>query len=225
MAETDAHRDNMISLLHALKERYRHEPMVYVSGNIFLYYRDEARERKSVSPDILVVFGIEKKRRRIYKLEDEGKAPDLVIELTSPNTKSEDLGIKRYVYASMGVREYFLFDPFAEALKPALRGFRLDGGEYSPMMGSHLYSEVLGLDLRVEDDQLRLYDLKTGERLRTPEEAEDERRAEQTARRAAEAKAEKELAVRQIAEAKAAEAEAENVRLREELAKLRAPKA
>lgn len=211
MAETDVHRDNMIALLHALKERYRHEPQVYVSGNIFLYYRDEAGERKSVSPDILVVFGIEKKRRRIYKLEDEGKAPDVVIELTSPNTKAEDLGIKRYVYASMGVREYFLFDPFAEALRPALRGFRLDGGEYLPMMGSHLHSEILGLDLCVENEQLRLRDLKTGERLLTPEETE-------AARRAAEAKA-------ATAEAKAATAEAENARLRDELAKLRASKA
>ncbi len=204
MAETDVHRDNMIALLHALKERYRHEPQVYISGNIFLYYRDEAGERKSVSPDILVVFGIEKKRRRIYKLEDEGKAPDVVIELTSPNTKAEDLGIKRYVYASMGVREYFLFDPFAEALRPALRGFRLDGGEYLPMMGSHLHSEILGLDLCVENEQLRLRDLKTGERLLTPEETEAARRA---------------------AEAKAATAEAENARLRDELAKLRASKA
>ena len=211
MAETDVHRDNMIALLHALKERYRHEPQVYVSGNIFLYYRDEAGERKSVSPDILVVFGIEKKRRRIYKLEDEGKAPDVVIELTSPNTKAEDLGIKRYVYASMGVREYFLFDPFAEALRPALRGFRLDGGEYLPMMGSHLHSEILGLDLCVENEQLRLRDLKTGERLLTPEETE-------AARRAAEAKA-------ATAEAKAATVEAENARLRDELAKLRASKA
>lgn len=210
MAETDVHRDNMISLIHVLKERYRHEPAVYVSGNIFLYYRDEAGERKSVSPDVLVVFGVEKKRRRIYKLEDEGKAPDVVIELTSPNTKAEDLGIKRYVYASMGVREYFLFDPFAEALRPALRGFRLDGGEYLPMMGSHLHSEVLGLDLRVEGEQLRLCDLKTGEYLLTPEEVE-------TARRAAEAKA-------ATAEAKAATAQAENARLREELAKLRASK-
>jgi len=228
MAETDGHRDNMISLLHALKERYREEPKVYISGNIFLYYRDEAQERKSISPDVLVVFGIEKKRRRIYKLEDEGKAPDVVFELTSPTTKTEDLGTKRYIYASLGVREYFLFDPYAEALRPALRGYRLDGSEYMPMMGTPFRSEVLGVDLRVEDDELRLYDSQTGERLRTPEETEAEhrmekaaRRSAETARRIAEEKTAQELAARKAAETKAAAAEAELARLREELAALR----
>jgi len=43
-----------------------------------------------------------------------------------------------------------------------------------------LRSKILGLELRVEKGQLRLYDPKTGERLRTPEEAEDELRTAKT---------------------------------------------
>jgi topoisomerase IA-like protein len=89
---------------------------------------------------------------------------------------------------------------------------------------------------------LRLYDPKTGEYLRTPEETEIALRLEKAARQIAEDKAEDELAARQAAEAKAAAAEAkaaeeadahqaaeakaaaaeaEIARLREELAKLR----
>ncbi len=38
MAETDVHRDLMTdSLLHPLKEYFRHRDDVYVSGNLFLY--------------------------------------------------------------------------------------------------------------------------------------------------------------------------------------------
>jgi Uma2 family endonuclease len=206
MAETDVHRELMIALLHALKQYFREDPQVYVSGNIFVYYLDESGERQSVSPDIFVVFGVEKKDRRTYKVEEEGKAPQVVIELTSTSTKVEDLVTKHYIYANLGVREYFLFDPYTETIRPALRGFQLEGGEYVQLTGIPLYSEVLGLELRVEEGRLRLFDPKSSERLRTPEETEAERRAEK--------------ATRLAAEAKAAQAEAELARLREELAKL-----
>lgn len=200
MAETDAHINLLTALRHALKQYFRERHDVYVSGNIFLYYRDEQGRRKNVSPDILVVFGIEKKERRIYKLEDEGKAPDVVIELISAETKAKDLGEKRYIYATLGVKEYYIFDPLHETLQPALRGYRLVEGEYVPMTGTNLLSPALGLELREEGGTLRLYDHKTGARLLTPEEAE--------------AKAARESAQREAAEAEVA-------RLREELAKLR----
>jgi len=205
MAETERHRDLMIGLLHALKERFRKNQRVYVTGNIFVYYRDENGELQPVSPDIFVVRGVAKKERRIYKIEDEGEAPEVVIELISRATKVEDYITKRHIYALLRVKEYFIFDPYREAQSSALAGFRLERGEYTPMTvarhnGSlHLRSKILGLELRVEKGLLRLYDPKTGERLRTPEEAEEDRRA---------------------AEQRAAAAEAEAARLRKQLAKL-----
>jgi len=205
MSETDLHRKLMIALLHALEEFFREQMSVYVSGNIFLYYLDEANERQSVSPDIFVVFGVAKKDRRVYKLEEEGVAPQVVIELTSASTRVEDLVAKHYIYARMGVQEYFLFDPYSDALQTTLRGFRLEGDEYTPLNGASLFSKVLGLELRVEDRLLRLYDPKTGERLRNPEETEIELRLEKAARQIAEDNAEDELEARQAAEAKAAQ--------------------
>jgi Uma2 family endonuclease len=231
MAETDKHRKQMIALLDALEEYYRPDPGIYVTGNILVHFRDEAGEWMFLAPDIFVVKGVEKKDRRSYVLEDEGKAPDLIIELVSPSSKVEDFGNKRVIYAGWGVKEYFLFDPTGELYSGPLRGFRLEGNEYVPMMGARLHSEVLGLDLVVERGRLRLYDPKTGKYLLTHEESEAARRAaeekaaqEEAARRAAEekaasaeAKAEQEYAARQAAEAELA-------RLREELAKLRGQK-
>lgn len=217
MAETDRHRQLMLELLHAVEEHFRSDPDVYVSGNIFLHYLDEMKTRRSVSPDIMVVRGVEKKDRRIYKLEEEGKAPEVVIELTSSNTKLEDLGNKRALYEMLCVREYFLFDPYNEALQPSLRGYRLEQGEFLAMVGSRLYSETLGLELHLEDGHLRLYDRKLGERLRTPSETEAKLRQESQARRVAEHKAETESQARQAAEAEVS-------RLREQLARLQSSK-
>ena len=154
-----------------------------------------------------MVRGIEKKRRRIYNLNVEKKAPDVVIDLTSRHTKVEDLGNKRVVYADLSVSEYFLFDPLDGTLTPQLRGFRLQGDDYIPLVGPRLSSKALGLDLVVEENRLRLYDSQTGERLRTHAEAEATRREAEAAR--------------QEAETARQEAEAENAHLREELARLR----
>ena len=49
------------------------------------------------------------------------------------------------------------------------------------MIGARMRSEILNLDLAVEQGQLRLYDHKTAQRLRTHEESEAELRAEKLA--------------------------------------------
>jgi len=214
MSETDRHRNNTIGALNPLEEFFRSYPDVYVTGNIFVYYPDEAGKIRQVSPDIFIVRGVPKHERRYYRVDKEGKAPEVVIELTSRKTKRIDQVTKPAIYAYLGVKEYFLFDPYKETMTTCLRGFRLQDGAYvrmpdkpsllkaklskdQPLEG--LKSEVLGLELRVEEGQLRLYDPKLGERLRTHKESEADRRA---------------------AEARAAAAETEAARLREELAKL-----
>jgi len=214
MAETDTHRRYMLDVLDALDEYYRDDPWTYVTGNIFLYYPDETGKLHAVSPDIFVVHGVEKKDRRIYNMKVENKAPEVVIELTSLSTKMEDLGNKRFLYASLGVKEYFLFDPLSETMHPMLRGFRLEDGDYMPIVGTRLHSQVLGLELRLEEGKLRLYNPRTREYLLTREETHKARRAAEAARKAAEEKAMQEAAARQAAEAELA-------RLREELAKSR----
>ena len=208
MAETDKHRTQMITLIDALEEYFRPDAEIYVTGNILVHYCDEAGEWKFLSPDVFVAKGIEKKARRSYVIEDEGKAPDMIIELVSPSTKVEDFGNKRIIYAGWNVQEYFLFDPTGELMSSPLRGFRLSGNEYMPMMGARLHSEVLALDLVVEQSWLRLYDPKTGKRLLTHEESEAARRAAEMRAATAEAKTATAEGKAATAEAKATTAEA-----------------
>jgi Uma2 family endonuclease len=209
MGETDVHIDALIYLREALKDYFRDAPQVYVAGNMFLYF-EEGNPSACVAPDVFVVQGVAKHERRSYRLWEEGQAPAVVFEITSRGTRLEDLGTKRAVYAMLGVREYFVYDPFGEYLRPPLQGYQLQEGEYQrmgPGAEGVFTSHVLGLELRVEAGRLRVLDPATGERLLTPAEAQAARRAEANARRAA--------------EARAAQAEAELDQLRAELARLR----
>ena len=86
-------------------------------------------------PDVFLVHGVESGRYRpIYcTWLENGKGPDLVIELTSPKTKKEDAGKRFLIYQDiLRVREYFRFDPLDEYLKPPLQGHRLVEGRYVP---------------------------------------------------------------------------------------------
>jgi hypothetical protein len=89
------------------------------------------------------------------------------------------LGWKKDLYAWLGVKEYFIFDPEYK-LKPPLRAYRLRGQELVEEMvvGNRVTSEELGLELVNNGKTLRLYNPQTGEFLRTPAEEAASRRAE-----------------------------------------------
>src|SRR5262249_32476039 len=82
MAETDRHRELMFDLIKVLEFFYALVPDVYVSGNLLLFY-ERGNKRRHVSPDVFVSKKVPKGERLNYLLWEEGKGPDLVIELTS----------------------------------------------------------------------------------------------------------------------------------------------
>ncbi len=172
MAESDAARDYLIYGVEALSLHFQTRTDVYISGNLFIYY-EQGNPKAVVAPDVFVVFGVEKKKRLSYKLWTENqKVPDFVLEVTSKSTVSEDQGTKKGLYAYLGVKEYFQYDPTADYLKPSLQGFRLVQGVYLPIPSKTesgdllVFSEVLGLELRRQQDgEMRFVDLATGRRL------------------------------------------------------------
>jgi Uma2 family endonuclease len=173
VGETPEHCENLLHLVHVLRQWFADDAMTYVAGNSFLYY-EEGNPRRHVSPDVFVVRGIPKlPPRRRYLVWEERKAPDLIIELTSTSTFQEDQERKFALYRDVfHVQEYFLFDPLGECLEPRLQGFRLRRGEYVPIrrLKGRLPSKVLGLHLEPDDWELRLYDPKANRWLLTPPE-------------------------------------------------------
>ena len=82
MAETDAQGIPLMYAVTGLRDYFRQRPDVYVSGNLLIYY-EEGNKDASVAPDVFVVIGVPNHPRRIYKVWEEGKGPDFVLEITS----------------------------------------------------------------------------------------------------------------------------------------------
>lgn len=163
IAETDWHRDLMVALIETLKIFFAQHPLVYVSGNLLVFYVPNDK-RRHLSPDVFVVFGVPKGDRLNYLTWEEGKGIDLVIELTLSSTRIVDVKRKFQLYQDvLKVKEYFLFDPYQDYLKPPLQGYRLRRGGYAPirLVKGRLPSKVLGLHLEKNDKELRLYNPAT----------------------------------------------------------------
>lgn len=177
MGETDVHIELIIDLRCALRDFFRNAADVYVGSNLLLYYL-EGDPAKRIEPDVFFVRGVSKGARRVYKLWEEGRPPDVVFEISSRGTWQEDLQKKWQLYAQLGVREYFIFDPERDYLIEPLVGYRLEDGQYVRMEveGGRLRSEALGLELVDTGETLRLYDPQAQRFLPTPTEESDARR-------------------------------------------------
>ena len=205
MSNNDWQAKGIHAAYGALDVRFQDDPNVFVAADILVYPR-QGDPRRFIGPDVLVAKGVPKlPNRSSYKVWLEGKPPDFVLEVASPSTWRDDRGWKMRFYAEMGVREYWLFDPKGDLFQPPLEGFRLAAGVYSPLpaspspRGRVLTSDVLGLELRAENELLRFHDLAAGEDLHTHGEAEAARGEEAAGRRAAEARvAELEALVRKL---------------------------
>ncbi len=211
MAEADPHRQDMTYLVDALGDHFRDQANVYVTGNLFIYYL-KGDPSACVAPDLFVVKGVAAHNRKTYKLWQERRVPCLVVEVTSRSTQTKDEK-KKSLYARLGVKEYFRFDPEGEYLNPRLQGFRLGAnGRYRrlrPAADGTLRSRTLGVAMGVEADRLRLTGT-TGERLLRYTESEGARRAAETevvvhATRAAQnaMRAAQQAAAREVAEERA----------------------
>ena len=159
---------------------------------MFIYPR--RRDLKgAVAPDIFVAFGAGDYARNSYKLFEGEPVPAFVMEVLSGTTADKDLGPKRDIYAEIGIDEYWMFDPFGDDIPGHIVGFRLIGGLYEPippLPDRHAYrSDVLGLELRAEGGNLRVYDPVDGRDLQHYAEEKAEREAETRARQRAEARA------------------------------------
>ncbi|ERT07223.1 restriction endonuclease family protein [Lyngbya aestuarii BL J] len=193
--ESQRHQFQMEILINTLQPWMASRSDGFVGGNMFVYYSlEQVRNKDFRGPDFFAVLGVPKKERRSWVVWEEGKAPDVVIELLSESTAELDKTEKKYIYQDrLRVSEYFWFDPFNPE---DLAGFSLQQGVFQPIdfnPQNQLVSQALGLSLvrwfgeyqGIEATWLRWADLD-GELFLLPQEiAEQEfQRAEQAHQRA-----------------------------------------
>ena len=195
LAETDAQFNPLTYAVSALRIYFASRQDVYVGGNMLMYYvlNDPTT---SVAPDVFAVIGAHGSHpRRSWIVSREGGiTPAFLLEIASESTWQHDATGKRSVCAEIGVDEYWRFDPEGAYFPVPLVGERLVNGEYEPIevdtdsdgvLRGH--SSVLGLDICARGElELRLYDPRNGEWLRSHRESEVERVAAQERALAAE---------------------------------------
>ena len=130
--ETHRHKLQMDLLIDGLTIWLAQRSDGYVCGNMFIYYSmEQVRNRDFKGPDFFAVVGVPKGERKSWVIWEEGKAPDVVIELLSDSTAAYDKTLKKQIYQDqMRVSEYFWFDPFRP---DDLAGFILEDGVYQPI--------------------------------------------------------------------------------------------
>ena len=169
--ESELHLRQLLLLIRCLELWWDDRQDFYVFGNLTIYY--SPRQLKSEffrGPDVFVVLGTERKTRKSWVVwEEDGKYPNVIIELLSDSTAKIDRGLKKQIYQdTFRTPEYFWFDP--NSLE--FQGFRLMAGEYQalqPDPQGWLWSQQLELYLGIHQRQLRLFS-RQGQLIPTPEE-------------------------------------------------------
>jgi Uma2 family endonuclease len=221
--ESNWHRIQMNLLIDALHAHWRTRTDYFVGGNMFIYYSMEQVRRKHYrGPDFFVVKDVDGTHDRDAWViwNEDGRYPNVIVELASPSTITTDLGLKKDLYANtFRTPEYFCYDPS----DCSLWGWRLliDNGyeEIAPDAQGRLWSAQLNLwigvwigeYLRVRTNWLRFYENEHV--VLTLAEAEAQR---------AEAEAQRAEAEAQRAERAEREAEQEHQRAERLAAQLRA---
>lgn len=118
--ESERHRAQMDLLIEALKLFWHDRDDVYVAGNMAIYFSElQAKKNDFRGTDVFVVLDTNRRERKSWVVwQEDGRTPDVVIELLSESTEAVDRGEKMRVYAKLlHVSEYYLFDPFSGALE------------------------------------------------------------------------------------------------------------
>ncbi len=220
--ETNWHRIEMNLFIDSIHYLWRDRSDYFAGGNMFIYFNlQQARNRDYRGPDVFLVKDVDgtQDREAWIVWEEQGRYPDVIVELASPSTIRTDLNRKKALYEhTFRTQEYFCYDPNGRKLY----GWKLAGRRYvtlPPNSKGWLWSEEIGAWVgtwqgtfqRTNGLWLRLY-TDDGQLVPTLAEAE-KLRAEREAQRA---ETEAQRAEAEAQRAKAAEDEA--ARLREVLA-------
>ncbi len=187
--ETWYHRLQMVLFLELARNRMLelgHRDF-FLNGDMFIYYSPEqaravAEEERQLAlfeqglwpdqpkktayrgPDAFLVKGVGTHKRDVWKVwEEDGRYPDLILELLSPSTADDDYGKKKAIYQDVfKTSEYFLYTPDSESVD----GFRRLDNAYQRIPRSaerRLWSRELEVEIGVWHGE---YDGQTADWLR-----------------------------------------------------------
>ncbi len=183
--ESNWHRAQISAFVESYQHHRSPARNFYAGGNMFVYFSSkQVMNRDFRGPDFFVVLDVdgEVDRKSWIVWEENGRYPDVIIELMSDSTANVDKTVKKALYAqTFKTRNYFYYDPD----KQELTGFHLVDGAYVDLAANEkgqLWCEALRLWVGLwhgeyqghVHDWIRFYDVN-GNLVFTGEEAEAQR--------------------------------------------------
>jgi Uma2 family endonuclease len=169
--ETYRHLMQIILLLTCLEWHWQDRHDFFAGANLSIYYNiRQLRNRDFRGPDFFVVLATERKERKSWVVwEEDGKYPNLILEILSESTAATDRGLKKQLYQDVfRTPEYFWYDPYSFEFQ----GFHLSDSCYQaiePNPQGWLWSQQLNLYLGIHSEQLRFF-TSAGQLVPTPQE-------------------------------------------------------
>ncbi|GBF82390.1 Uma2 family endonuclease [Aphanothece sacrum] len=178
--ETNLHLTQIILLIKCLEWLWQDREDYFATGNLTIYYSPNQKKSEFFrGPDFFVVLGTTRNenRRSWVVWQEEGKYPNVIIEILSDSTAKTDREEKKQIYQdTFRTPDYFWFEPYSLEFK----GYTLIRGKYQEIEANEngwLWSEELGLYLGIYESKLRYFS-PNGELILTPEEANLQERQE-----------------------------------------------
>ncbi|MFN7202542.1 MAG: Uma2 family endonuclease, partial [Aphanizomenon sp.] len=133
--ESNRHRIAMNILIRSLQQLWSDRNDYFTGGNMFIYYSsNQIRNRDFRGPDFFAVLNVDgsNPRQGWVVWEENGRYPDVIVELMSRSTAGIDKGIKKDLYEqTFHTSDYFVYDPFDVN---SLQGWHLDHEQqYQPL--------------------------------------------------------------------------------------------
>ncbi len=173
--QTDAHDSDRVYLKYVFKARLARDRTAAVISDCLVDWN--LPDVEPLGPDIAVFLGVKQiDDWATFDVAAEGARPALVIEVTSPRTRKNDLGPKFGFYQQARVPLYLIADAAGRGRKRRLKliGYRYTRRGYQtiePDAQGRIYLEPVGLSVGITQDprggfdRLACFDPKTGEEL------------------------------------------------------------
>jgi Uma2 family endonuclease len=207
IVHSDRHETDRMYLTAVLRARLEGSGAAIVLSDVRIAW--DAPDLRPHGPDVMVIPGIaERQDWSTFEVAVEGVRPALIIEITSPETRENDLERKVAHYARAGVAQYVIVDSVRRGGTRRLRllDYRLEEGSYRlhpPDAAGRVHLVIADLWLGVEGDHVVCSDdrgVPFGDYATVVQRAAE---AEEQARREAQARVEAEEQARREAQARA----------------------
>ena len=166
ISEGSLHDNMRMYVANIARARLAHDPTALVLSDTGVYW--DIEELRHHSPDLAIILGVKRQKENwaSFFVAEEGVRPRILMEIVSPNTRTNDVEKKFIQYYQAKVPIYIIIDKEEEKGPWSIHGYQRTPRGYLPTPldeRGRLWIDELNLWLGLEDNRLVCHDGDTEE--------------------------------------------------------------